>query len=388
MSNTKLVIVFAILAILAFALPLQARESRIVDGDGLLTEDTELAGSIWRLGLCPIIPDDEYGFEVANMAYSIWPGAFAESKAFSAICIDDLDPATLSPNDIVEIGEAYGVDALLCGRVIQAKFRTSAWTAFSNTVRTEVRVSIAFDLYETHTGTLIWERTLKKDRTVDASEAAVILRRFAGNVAEDMVHVLIDDGITGRDLSLNEPPEINCPLTTLEFSTSAIQFSVVALDDSGTFDVKLYCGEAEEPLQEMTCNSPSMLQIPIVLAWQDLRGDEVTVVATDSQGLESHLVLPVAILRPQITGQIANVLAGLVIINIGSNQGVESGMLFTVERDIEIIDPRSGECLGSYAADIGIIQALLVEPEFSVCHLFGGGPGDSVDDFHISDTVY
>lgn len=383
MSNKKAWYLFSIIIILLL-IPNAAiaRESRIIAGDGVLTEDTELVESIWRLGLCEIIPNDEYGFEVANMAYSVWPSAFADSGVFSTIRLDSINPATLTPDDIIQLGQEYELDALVCGVIGQAKVRYSAWSLFGSDQHA-VRIEIAFQMYETTTGTLVWERTLKKNRTVVESEVTEIVRRFAGNMATDMVPVLIADGVTGRDISANEPPGIHCSRDSLNFVTSAIRLFGTVTDDFGIANFVVLCGNNEEPLLSVALESQSLIDFDIILTWADLEEDEIIITATDSQGQHSELIIPIEDGEPFITGQIANISADRVFINLGTIKGIEEGMVFIVVSDEDIIDPATGRVLGQSTLNVGIIQVETVEGEFSTCIVLDG----EIDNFSVGDVV-
>jgi hypothetical protein len=378
MTHKKAWFLFSIIIILLL-IPnaAKARESRVIAGDGVLTEDTELVESIWRLGLCEIIPNDEYGFEVANMAYSVWPSAFADSGVFSTIRLDSINPATLTPDDIIQLGQEYELDALVCGVIGQAKVRDSL-------LGSAVRIEIAFQMYETTTGTLIWERTLKKNRTVNESEVVEIIRRFAGNVSTDMVPVLIADGVTGRDISANEPPGIHCSHDSLNFVTSAIRLCGTVTDDFGIADFVVLCGNNEEPLLSVALESQSLIDFDIILTWADLEEDEIIITASDSQGQHSELIIPIEDDEPFITGQIANISSDRIFVNLGTINGIEEGMVFIVVSDEDIIDPTTDRVLGQSTLNVGIIQVEAVEDEFSTCIVLDG----EIDNFSVGDKVY
>lgn len=392
----------------ALAIPAYATESRIVDGDGCMTDDTELVQSIWRLGLCDILPGDEYGFEIAQMAVETLPPSFAASQRFRTIRIEDVDPSTLTASDIIAIGREYSVDALVSGNIIQSKSRGSAWSLLVGGDMYEVRVSIAFDLYDCTNGELVWERTLKKDRTVGAGQVAEIMRRFSVNIANDMVPVLIEDGFTGRDVSLNEPPEIACPRRSLIFSTSAMRLTGTVTDDFGIDEVHLSCVGGEIIAREERDERAGMAvdvatgetypiglftwavhdtreyELDTVIKRCEVAGDELVIVATDCQGREAHYTIVVQDALQPITGQIANISGDTIFLNIGTNSGVEEGMIFTVQSDVSITDPTTGAILGSSTLEVGMLEVTSVEPDFATCQVIEG----KLEDMHPGDTVY
>jgi len=360
-------------AMLMFSSPAIARESRIVGGDGLVG-DAAIASSIWKIGLCPITAGQDFGFHVAEAANSSWSAAFAQSAAFKIVSVPNTNPSTLTPDDIMRLGRELGVDALLWGSVDQAKNRRSVWGNAQNPMH-DVAVMISFKLYETQTGKLLWERVLKKDRTVPASEAEGIVERFAGNIVTDMVENLVADGITGRDLSLNSPPVVSCSVPMLVFRTSAIRLHGTVTDDFGIRDVSISCvgGEA---IEQWTVDSAPEFGINAVLNQKDVAGNSLVIVAEDSQGRETHFDVPVYIDSSAIEGAISNITADSIFINIGSDAGVETGMIFTVETSVEITDPATGTVLGSSQLETGKVEVTSVEPLFATCKVIEGNIGD------------
>jgi hypothetical protein len=381
MIHRRIILLSFVAAMLMFSSPAIARESRIVGGDGLVG-DAAIASSIWRIGLCPITAGQDFGFHVAEAANSAWSGAFAQSAAFKIVSVPDTNPSALTPDDIMRLGQELGVDALLWGSVDQAKNRVNIWGNAQNPMH-DVAVMISFKLYETQTGKLLWERILKKDRTVSASEAEGIVERFAGNIVTDMVEYLVSDGIRGRDLSLNSPPMVSCSVPMLVFRTSAIRLRGTVTDDFGIRDVSISCvgGEA---IGQWTVDSASEFEIDAVLSQDDVTEDSLVIIAEDSQGRETHFDVPVYIDSSAIEGAISNITADSVFINIGSDAGVEVGMLFTVETSVEITDPSTGAVLGSSQLETGKIEVVSVEPLFASCKVIEGNIGD----LQAGDRVY
>ena len=76
--------------------------------------------------------------------------------------------------------------------------------------------------------------------------------------------------------------------------------------------------------------------------------------------------------------------ADTVFINIGSDSEVDTGMLFTVETAVEIIDPSTGAVLGSSRLETGKIEVVTVEPLFATCLIVEGNIGD----MKIGDRVF
>jgi hypothetical protein len=314
----------------------------------------------------------------------------------------------LTSSDIIAIGREYGVDALLSGNIVQSKSRGSAWSLLVGGDMYEVRVSIAFDLYECTNGELVWERTLKKDRTVGAGQVAEIMRRFSVNLANDMVPVLIEDGFTGRDVSRNEPPEISCPSRSLIFSTSAMRLRGTVTDDFGIDEVHLSCVGGEVIGSRTPAQSSGMAvdvatgeaypialftwavhdtreyELDAVIKRSEVTGDGLVIVATDCQGCQALHTLVVQDALQPITGQIANISGDTIFLNIGTNSGIEEGMIFTVQSDVSITDPTTGAILGSSTLEVGMLEVTSAEPEFAVCQVIEG----KLEDMHPGDTVY
>ena len=366
---------------LAISSPLMATESRIVGGDGLVG-DNQLAASIWRIGLCPVTAGQDFGFHIAEVANSAWPGAFAQCGAFKIINIPDCNPSALTPDDIIRLGEEYGVDALVWGSVDQAKNQPTFSFSSSNPMN-EVAVMISFKLFETRTGTLLWERILKKFRAVSAYEADGVMERFAGNIVTDMVECLIADGITGRDLSLNSPPVISCPSPTITFRTSAVRLTGMVNDDFGISEVSISCG-GDEAIGLWSAELATEFPLDVILTREEITGNDLTILAQDSQGEQASIAIPFDLSATTIEGNIASISVDAVFLNIGSTAGVEAGMLFTVETSVDITDPISGALLGSTCVRSGMIEVVSVEPSFSSCKVIDG----KIEDLKPGDRVY
>jgi hypothetical protein len=375
------VLLSVIFALLIISTPLMARESRIVGGDGVIG-DTELASTIWRIGLCPITAGQDFGYHVAETANSAWPGAFALCGGFKVVQVPDTNPSTLTPDDIIRLGEEYGVDALVCGSVDQAKNTRNIWGSTTNPIN-QVAVMISFKLYETSTGTLLWERILKKDRGVPENEAEGLVERFAGNIVTDMVETLVADGITGRDLSLNAAPVIEFPSQVIECRTSAFHLEGMVTDDFGINEVAVSCG-GNEAIRSWSVEQAPEFAIDAVFSCEDITGDSLTVIARDSQSVQSQIVLSIDFSESSIEGNIANISADSVFLNIGSSGGVEPGMIFTVSTSVDITDPVSGALLGSSDLKTGMVEVVSVDLEFSTCTVIDG----NIEDMKLGDSVY
>jgi hypothetical protein len=373
---------FVLSLVLIFAgIPAHATESRIIGGDGLVG-DGVIASSVWKIGLCPITAGQDFGYHVSETANSAWPGAFGQSGAFRIVHVPDVNPSTLTPSDIINLGEQYDVDALLWGSVDQAKNRRSLWGSATNP-QNEVAVTITFKMYETTTGNLLWERMLKKDRTVSASEAEGIVERFAGNIVTDMVGILINDGITGRDLSLNAAPVFEFPFRTIYCRTSAFRLEGMVTDDFGINEVTLSCG-GSEAIRSWPLEQASEFPVDTVVACDEVTGDELTIVACDSQGVISQMVLALDFSGKGLEGAIANISADSVFLNIGSDDGVGQGMVFSVETPVEIVDPETGSILGTTSLKTGMIEVTSVEAQFCTCRVIEG----KIEDMNSGDRVY
>lgn len=376
MKRIYVVAIFVSIILLSVS-PVYAERSRVIDGEGVLSEDRELINSIWRLGLCEIIPDDEYGYEVAEWAYGVWPGYFSDTGRFTTTEIGNVNPALISASEIIEIGTEYNVDALISGRINQAKVRRSGSSRM-------VRIEIAFQVYETSSGTLIWERTIKKDRSVNEDEEQMILRRFAGNIAYDMINVMINDGLLGQDIGNNSPPEISFSQGVIEIKTSLIRIRGSVTDDFSLVSVRIFSGNADSPLFDWTGEDESVLDFDLIVNWDELQDEELVIRTVDSLGIETDRIIPVIGNKPNLEGLIANVTGESVFINVGYFDGVDEGLLFNVVSEVEIIDPESGDVLGKTTVNTGIIEVESVEDDFAICIVVEG----NIDDFNTGDRVW
>ncbi len=72
---------------------------------------------------------------------------------------------------------------------------------------------------------------------------------------------------------------------------------------------------------------------------------------------------------------VAKISDNKVYINAGSNKGVNVGDTFKVKRNVEeIIDPETGQSLGSVTDDVGTIKVIQVMDNMAVCEIISGGP--------------
>ncbi len=72
---------------------------------------------------------------------------------------------------------------------------------------------------------------------------------------------------------------------------------------------------------------------------------------------------------------IAKVSNNQIYINAGTSKGVKVGDTFTVKRNVEeIIDPETGQSLGSVKEDVGKIRVINVMDNMAVCEVISGGP--------------
>ena len=77
--------------------------------------------------------------------------------------------------------------------------------------------------------------------------------------------------------------------------------------------------------------------------------------------------------RPSISGKISKVSGDLVFLNMGSNKGVKVGDTFTVYAlGEEIIDPDTGESLGSEETKVGTVEVIEVKEKYSKARVTGG----------------
>ena len=83
-----------------------------------------------------------------------------------------------------------------------------------------------------------------------------------------------------------------------------------------------------------------------------------------------------------LEGKVASLVSARELaINIGSEQGVKSGMLFAVlaPTPLDVRDPQTGELLGHVDREKVRVRASEVNPKFTICRTFrkvrrGGGP--------------
>ena len=59
-------------------------------------------------------------------------------------------------------------------------------------------------------------------------------------------------------------------------------------------------------------------------------------------------------------------------------------MIFSVETSVEIIDPESGESLGTTDLITGMLEVVTVDDEYSTCKVIDG----SIEDMAAGDRVY
>jgi hypothetical protein len=75
------------------------------------------------------------------------------------------------------------------------------------------------------------------------------------------------------------------------------------------------------------------------------------------------------------SGRVAKVQGGRVYVNGGRDQNLEVGAVLKVVREGEaVIDPQTGENLGSDRAQSGTLRIVEVQDRFSVCVVQGGAP--------------
>jgi curli biogenesis system outer membrane secretion channel CsgG len=75
-------------------------------------------------------------------------------------------------------------------------------------------------------------------------------------------------------------------------------------------------------------------------------------------------------------GAVANASGGKIMVNGGSNVGLQTGATLTVlSRGEEILDPESGESLGFNVAEIGVIRVVSVQERFAICEVATGCDG-------------
>lgn len=75
--------------------------------------------------------------------------------------------------------------------------------------------------------------------------------------------------------------------------------------------------------------------------------------------------------REHITGKVAAVLSERrLVINRGSEHGVEPGMRFRVLEALDITDPDTGERLGELPREVVRVAVIDVAPRYAVAHTF------------------
>lgn len=372
---------------------LLAKESKVIGGIGLwdkpgkdpknpdkfnpLAQDKEYLKSIWRIGICEITPGDELGYEAAQRATDSWANKFAETNKFKIVRIPgDCNPSVITPNDIVEICKNNKVDCLLWGKVVfaKARFRDYYYVAYW-----EVKLGIAYFMWEGKTGQCIWDRELRKEGSAHGFGAnqhpELMLRRYAGDIGADCVTWILRDGFTGKDLEVNEKPAFEFPEKALNLVTSAYHLKLKVTDDYAVCNVALSCGQ-QEPLVNWPVDSLQVFDVDIILKSDQLISDQLYVIAKDSLGAESQLCIPIIKSPNMISGQIAYTSAESIFINIGSDIGVFPGMVFTVEKEVKITDPVTGQVLDNYSVECGLIEVVEAKPSSSVCKVIKGNYSD------------
>ena len=77
----------------------------------------------------------------------------------------------------------------------------------------------------------------------------------------------------------------------------------------------------------------------------------------------------------------ASVSGSKVIINGGTNVGIQVGQMLTLlSKGAEIKDPSSGESLGFDTSEIGTIKVVDVKEKFATCEISDGGQGVKAGD--------
>lgn len=77
--------------------------------------------------------------------------------------------------------------------------------------------------------------------------------------------------------------------------------------------------------------------------------------------------------RPAIQGKISKISGDLVYLNVGANKGVKVGDAFTVYAlGEEIIDPDTGESLGSEETEVGKVEVIEVKEKYSKARVTSG----------------
>jgi hypothetical protein len=100
------------------------------------------------------------------------------------------------------------------------------------------------------------------------------------------------------------------------------------------------------------------------LSWQALR-DAVTQVAN---GLAEKVAGGASGQSGPITGTVAYAKGDKVLINVGSNEGVEVGMVFAVQHVVEEVkDPDSGEVLDTVVEKVAEITVTEVKEKSATC---------------------
>ncbi len=184
-----------VLMILTIAFPVIAIESRVVDGDGINFENFPESAEICTIGVCAMVADSSTEERVIDWGYEDWLEEFIDTGSFNVVELADINPMEMTEDEIISLGESFGIDAFVVGDITRAK------QEFQFLMGVNVSIEIAFDMYSGENGKLIWERTLKKQRNGSTYSFDLLGKRFSEDIVMDMVLTLAEDGISGCELN-------------------------------------------------------------------------------------------------------------------------------------------------------------------------------------------
>jgi len=391
-------LVAACVVLLALQSGAEAKKSRRIGGEGLIKEN--LTGvdisTIWRFGLTQIEPGDQLGIQAVQYATGHAITKFGQQKSFKVVdlgsgvapvgggninVVKNLD--SLTPEQIIDLGKEHNIDALWGGRVLQAKEKNSWGTKFA-------RLQLEIYLYSTQNGLKIWSSEHKKEQNTATSNQYgwheimpldQAFNKLFYNIIEDSIRVMMEDGVTGRDVSEDSPATMRIafpPYALRTMDSAKGKYIVEPLSSLG-----LVTGQMEDDFGLKTLvvwhNNAEAYRVDFGGStegqWQGMLefcdDDAVEFILTDVSGAKTCMLVDIDC-DNALEGEIASVAGDVVFVNLGAYSGAKKGMLFRIVSSVDIVDPSTGEVLGSSEVQTGVLKIVKVEDKFSRAELVEG----------------